>query len=164
MTAGRGAQFLSRIDAVEQRLRAHASSDAVGGLTEPDPPTGERWEWGQVWAHLAEFVPYWIGEVRTLLAGEGAAPFGRTKADHERVAAIERDRGVRPSALMDRISPQLVDLRELVASMSDEDWARAGRHPTLGEMAMPRIFEEFLVGHLESHADQLDGLARGDGE
>jgi hypothetical protein len=25
-------------------------------------------------------------------------------------------------------------------------------------MTMPAIFEEFLVGHLEGHADQLDGL------
>jgi hypothetical protein len=30
-------------------------------------------------------------------------------------------------------------------------------------MDMPRVFNEFLVGHLESHAEQLEGLleARG---
>jgi hypothetical protein len=35
-------------------------------------------------------------------------------------------------------------------------------HPTLGEMTVQRLFERFIVAHLEEHADQLDGLASAD--
>src|SRR3984893_13850500 len=89
------AAVLRRLDAVRERLGALATRDAPhGALTAPDPPTGERWEAGQVWAHLAEFIPYWMGEATQVIAdGLGApAPFGRTKADAGRLAAIERDR------------------------------------------------------------------------
>jgi hypothetical protein len=88
-------------------------------------------------------------------------PFGRTRSDPDRIAAIERDRTVPTHQLMVRLSADLDDLADLLADMTARDWARAVRHPTLGEMDMPRVFEEFLVGHLEAHARQLEGLLAG---
>jgi DinB superfamily len=154
------ATLLVRLEAVAGRLRRHAESAAPGGLTAPDPPTGERWDWGQVWAHLAEFLPYWMGQVRMALAAspEEQVPFGRTKADPERIAAIERDRHVPVRELIDRLEGQMDDLRALVGSLSAEDWSRSVSHSTLGLMDMERVFDEFLVGHLEQHAAQLDEL------
>ena len=153
-------EFLSRLYAVQARLQDLSSSSPAPGLTEPDPPTGERWDWGQVWAHLAEFVPYWCGEVSLIVRAEGTdpVPFGRTKRDRVRVAAIEADRHRPPAALMDRLAGQLDQLRALIRELTPADWERRGRHPTLGEVEMTAIFQDFLVGHLEAHADQLDGL------
>ena len=57
--------------------------------------SGERWDRGQVWAHLAEFIPYWIAQAGPVLRGQASGepvPFGRTKSDPERIGAIERDR------------------------------------------------------------------------
>jgi hypothetical protein len=155
--------FLRRLDEVEKRLQTHATSPPAPGLTDPDPPTGERWEYGQVWAHLGEFVPYWVEQVHIVVdpSGEDPVPFGRTKTDPGRVAAIERDRRVRPRELMDRLSGQLEDVREFIADLPAGAWLRRGIHPTLGVMDLPGIFEEFLVGHLETHAAQLDGLRGG---
>jgi hypothetical protein len=85
---------------------------------------------------------------------------GRTKTDQVRVGAIEADRGRPPSELMSRLDGHLDDLRSLLQEMSPERWARRTVHSTLGVMSMERVFEEFLVGHLEQHADQLDGLVR----
>jgi hypothetical protein len=34
-----------------------------------------------------------------------------------------------------------------------------GRHQTLGDMTIERQLEEFHIGHVEQHLDQLDGLA-----
>jgi hypothetical protein len=31
-------------------------------------------------------------------------------------------------------------------------------HSTLGVVDMPAVVQDFLVGHLEAHADQLDAL------
>ena len=160
-------ELLGRIDAVEERLKELAVTDPVPpGLTRADLPSGERWDWGQAWAHLAEFVPYWIGEVRTILArtGEGGGPvaFGRTKADPDRIRAIERDRHADPRELMARVAGHVAELRQLTRALGDDDWAVVARHPTLGEMSISEIFEEFLVGHLEQHADQLEELTVGE--
>jgi hypothetical protein len=152
--------YLARLDAVQARLETHAASAAASGLTEPDPPSGERWDWGQVWAHSAEFVPYWIGQIRLIMQAEGTepVPMGRVKMDAARVSAIEADRHRPPEELMTRLTGQLEELRALIREMDPEDWERRGLHSTLGVITMPEVFEEFLIGHLEGHADQLDGL------
>jgi hypothetical protein len=150
----------ARLDRVAERLRRHAGSPTPEGLTAPDPPTGERWEWGQVWAHLGEFIPYWMDQVRMALEADPDVPppFGRVKSDPGRIAAIERDRNRAAAELMDRLEGQMGELRAMIDGLSDEEWARRVAHPTLGVMGMPRVFDEFLVGHLEQHADQLEGL------
>jgi DinB superfamily len=155
--------FAARLDAVEGRLRALVAVEpAPAALTDPDQPSGERWEWGQVWAHLAEFIPYWTGQIRTALAADPGEPppFGRVKTDEGRVAAIEADRHRPPAELWARLAAQLVGLRSLLAGLSDADWGRRVLHSTLGVLDMPMVVEEFLVGHLESHAAQLEGLVR----
>ena len=43
--------------------------------------------------------------------------------------------------------------------MTDEDWARTGRHETLGVMDLAAQLRHFHVGHYEEHADQLDLIA-----
>ena len=156
------ADFLARLEVVRGRLRGLAEVGWSDGLTDPDPPTGERWEWGQVWAHTAEFIPYWLDQVASIVAapGEGPAPFGRTKSDQGRLAAIERDRGAPVSELWSRIDGQIEDLRSTIEDLLEADWERSAAHPTLGTMTVAEIVDEFLVGHLEQHADQLDGLRR----
>jgi hypothetical protein len=160
-----GKEYLRRLDAVRSRLEEHAASAPAPGLTEPDQPSGERWDWGQVWAHSAEFVPYWTGQVRLIMEAGGTdpVPMGRVKTDPGRVAAIEADRRRPPEELMARLGSQLDQLRALLREMRPDDWERRGLHSTLGVMAMPDIFEEFLIGHLEGHADQLDWLVAGAG-
>jgi hypothetical protein len=155
--------FILRLQYVAMRLEGHAGSGPAAGLTEPDPPTGEQWEWGQVWVHLAEFITYWVGQARLVAAGRGdePVPFGRTKTDPHRVAMIEQDRHRPPAELWSRMRGQMGLLWNLIDHLPPEAWSKLGVHPTLGVMEMTRIVDEFLVGHLEQHAAQLDGLARG---
>ena len=72
-----------------------------------------------------------------------------------------RDRSTPTKELWVRLFTDLDELRRLIGELRPEDWERQGLHQTLGVMAMPRIFEEFLVGHLESHARQLESLLPG---
>ncbi len=151
--------LITRIQYVAMWLEEHAGR-SVPGLTDPDPKTGEQWEWGQVWAHLAEFIPYWMQQVRRVLRWPGTepVPFGRIKTDPGRVAAIERDRHVTPGNLMDRLKVQLANLWEFVDQIPSEGWSKPGVHQTLGVMDVRQIVEEFLVGHLEEHEAQLRQL------
>jgi hypothetical protein len=149
--------FAARVDAVIPRLEAHARAHAAG-LTPADPRTGERWDQGQVWAHLAEFIPYWIVEIGVILAAGEPPEFGRTQSDPRRLGEIARRREEPPAVLMATVREEAAGLRDLLIGLDQEAWERRGIHPTLGSMTVTRIVEDFLVGHLEQHADQLDSL------
>lgn len=156
--------LLERLAAVERRLAEHAGRPVPSGLTDPDPGSDERWEGGQVWSHLAEFPAYWLDQIERVLEAErGGAPqpipFGRTKSDPERIAAVERDRHRAPSSLLERVRAGIVEARRLLLRASGEQLAVRGVHRTLGEMTVERILDHFVVAHLEEHAEQLDRLA-----
>ncbi len=156
-------RFAGRMAHAERRLAEHAERPIPSGLTDPDPGGIERWEAGQVWAHLAEFPAYWLAQLQSILAARAAGepepiPFGRTKADAERIAAIERERHTDPAELLRRVRADLAAASAALRALSADGWEARGLHPTMGEMTISRIVEEFIVDHLEEHLDQLDGL------
>ena len=157
-------ELIARLEAVERRLVEHADAPLPSGLTEPDPDGEERWEAGQVWAHLAEFPAYWLGQAKRVIAlpTNEPVPFGRVKTDAGRVGAIERDRHTDPHALLARVRTALADVTDTARSLPSEAWTRRGMHPVRGEMTVQQMFERFIADHLEEHADQLDGLRRAD--
>jgi hypothetical protein len=150
----------ARMAAAEARLAEHASRPLPSGLSDPDPGGEERWEAGQVWAHIAEFPPYWLAQARAIVdvAADDPVPFGRVKTDPERVAAIERDRHTDPMALLSRVRESVAEVTDTLRGWPPEAWGRRGLHPTRGVMGMEQIIERFIVEHLEEHADQLDAL------
>ncbi len=157
-----GTNLLGRLDTVEARLARQAETQPPEGLTEADPETPEeRWEAGQVWAHLAEFVPYWHAEFESVIAAYDGdpVPFGRTKKDPGRIAAIEIGRHDPVPDSLERVRQAVAALRRDLEGMTSAEWNAVGRHPTVGDMDVEAIAERFMVGHLEEHADQLDRLA-----
>lgn len=155
--------LLARMADAESRLVEHASSPLPEGLTDPDALTDERWEAGQVWAHVAEFPAYWLAQVERVVAQptQPPVPFGRVKTDAARVEAIERDRHTDPAALLERVRSSLRAVTDAARALPDEAWQLRGAHPTRGEMTVHEIVEHFIVEHLEEHAEQLDRLAKG---
>jgi hypothetical protein len=153
-------ELLARLAAAERRLVEHADAPLPSGLTDPDPGDEERWEAGQVWAHLAEFPAYWLHEAERVAAnaGEAPVPFGRTKTDALRIEAIERDRHADPAALLAQVRESLGEVTDAARSLPQDAWLLRGVHATRGEMTVQAIVESFIVEHLEEHADQLDGL------
>jgi hypothetical protein len=154
--------LFARLAVAEGRLAAFAA-DPPPGLTDPDPATGEQWDVGQAWAHVAEFVPYWQGEIERVVGGASRAeepvPFGRSVADEGRVGAIEAGRHEPPSEQMARLAGALTLLRSYLVGLDEAEWAARGLHPRRGEMNVADITERFVVDHLEEHADQLGKLA-----
>ena len=152
-------EWLTRIDAVEARLGEVATP--APGLTAADPATGEQWEAGQAWGHIAEFIQFWVeqaGDVIDAYQGD-PVPFGRTRTDAGRLAGIEQGHRVAIDLLWEEVQADLGDLRTFLKALP-ENWQQAfGLHPTLGLMTIERVIGEFLIGHLEEHAAQLEGLA-----
>ena len=152
--------LIARLSEAERRLAKHASRPLPPGLSEPDPGGEERWEAGQVWAHLAEFPAYWLAQAQRVIAlpTNEPVPFGRVKTDAARVAAIERDRNTDPEALLTRVRDSLVDVTDAARALPPDAWRRRGIHPVRGEMTVEQIFDTFIASHLEEHAAQLDLL------
>ena len=153
-------ELIARMSEAERRLAEHADVPVPDGLTDPDPGTEERWEAGQVWAHIAEFPPYWLAEAQRVASRptHEPVPFGRVKTDAGRLAAIERERHTEPAALLERVRSSLAEVTDATRAFTPEEWSRRGLHPTRGEMTVQSIVERFIVDHLEEHADQLDLL------
>jgi len=165
MAEPRADELVDRLEVVGARLGRLAGMPAPPALTEPDARTGERWDWGQVWAHVAEFPAYWTNQIRVALAagGDEPVPFGRVSSDPDRVGAIERDRRTPAAELWARTAPDLDEARALILGLDALGWRLRGLHSTLGVMSMSKILNEFVVGHLESHAGQLEGLVAAGG-
>jgi hypothetical protein len=144
-----------RLLAAAGRIRAGAVVLPDDALTDPDPGSGERWDRGQVLAHVAEMLPYWAQQAELIAAGR-QDEFGRVSSDPERIAAIERDRREDPERLLGRIDEGVAVVLALLERLDAQALARTGHHQTLGEMTVAEVVDRFAVDHLEEHADQLD--------
>ncbi len=160
-----GTDFVARLDAVEKRLAGISAAETPSGLTEPDPGGTERWEAGQVWAHMTEFIGYWQREIESVVAGYDGTPvpFGRTKEDPGRLSGIELGRLEAIRQLEQRVHASVEDLKRYLAALTSSEWRAVGRHGVRGDMDVEQICGRFVVGHLEEHADQLEGLAQTSG-
>jgi hypothetical protein len=155
------AEVMRRLGAVEERLATHAAGPVPGNLTDPDPETPEeRWQAGEVWGHLAEFMPYWLDQLDKVVTQYGgqAVPFGRTKADAARLQGIANGLNVPIADQMASVRDALAMARSYLAQLTPEQWAAIGVHARRGEMGVPDIVRTFMLDHLEEHVSQLDAL------
>ncbi|HEX5721116.1 MAG TPA: hypothetical protein VFZ06_00020 [Acidimicrobiia bacterium] len=149
--------WLKRIDAVERRLAAQV--DRSGGTTAADEKTGETWERGQVWGHLAEFIAFWteqVGDVIDDYQGEPVA-YGRKGDNSARNAAIESGLEVPIATLWEEVKLDLAELRRFLLALP-EDWSSAVGNRDGQELRAEDIIERTIVAHLEEHTAQLEAI------
>ncbi len=161
------ADHLDLMTDVLARLVAHADAPNALGLTGADEATGEQWDAGQLWAHLAEFGAYWRRELRRIVDTDTIdtdtvepVPFGRTKRDPRRIDMIEAHRHVAVEQHVATFIRDIAAFRADLAELTTADWQRRGLHETLGEMDLWTFLQHFVTGHYAEHADQLDELRR----
>jgi hypothetical protein len=124
-----------------------------------DNSTEAQWGPPEVLAHVAEMLPYWLGEVERIVAAAPApAPFGRAANDPVRLAIIGRDRTVPLRELFDRVTSDSARFERRLAGLGATDLDRVGLHPVGGLVAVGDVVEGFVVAHLADHAVQLREL------
>jgi len=160
--------------ALERLLAAGSALDRLRPAVQAGAPwplaarfgTEPEAHWGppEVLAHVAEMLPFWLGEVeRVLDAAIEPAPFGRVATDELRIATIERDRSLPVRELFDRIAAGISRFAGRLRQLTDAQAARRGLHPTRGELTVTEMIDRFVVSHLEEHVEQLAAaLADGD--
>lgn len=152
-----------RLDAAAAAMRELAPAVAAG---EPWPLAdvvgpGPESSWGprEVLAHVAEMLPYWMGEIERILdagAGGGEPPgFGRLEDDPIRVQVIGRDRAFPGRELLGRIEAEAHRVAGRFRELTDLEAGYLGRHPTRGDLALSVIAELLMVRHIEGHVTQL---------
>lgn len=123
--------------------------------------TGPEASWGprEVLAHVAEMLPFWLGELERVVDGApGPTAFGRVADDAIRLARIERDRTLPLRVLFGRVDAGLRDWATRLGTLTDAEGGAIGLHATLGEMPAAAILERFALGHAEDHIAQLEGI------
>ncbi|HUG29995.1 MAG TPA: hypothetical protein VMQ65_05750 [Candidatus Limnocylindria bacterium] len=162
-------ELADRLDAAGAALRELGPAVAAG---EPWPLTdvygpGPESAWGprEVLAHVAEMLPYWMGEIELILDGRadaarvegGAEPpgFGRLEDDPARVQIIGRDRSFPGRELLARIDAETSRIARRFRTLSEPEAGYLGRHVTRGDLSVSDIAERLMAGHLEGHVAQL---------
>ncbi len=153
-----------RLDAAVEAMVELGPQLAAG---EPWPPSsvvgpGPESSWGprEVLAHVAEMLPFWLGEIELILDASGSggsspAAFGRLEEDDVRVAIITRDRAFPARELLGRVEAEGRRVAHRFRALSEGDAAALGRHLTRGDMSVRDIAERLVVGHAEGHVRQL---------
>lgn len=123
------------------------------------PQEGE-WTAMELLAHVAEIVPYWARQAREVSerAADGEL-FGRSTADPDddpgRLAAITGHRGdpltTIEALLRTGLTQAIVDLR----AIQHDRWGRNGKQANGQVTTVAQIVDQRLIGHLQSHAEQL---------
>jgi hypothetical protein len=141
-------------------------------LTEIYGP-GPESSWGprEVLAHVAEMLPYWLGEIELIvdagvdaeraLAGTEPPGFGRLEDDPVRVQLIGRDRAFPARELLGRIDVEGRRAASRLRALSEAEAGRLGRHVTRGNLTVADIAERLIVGHIEGHVTQLREIVAG---
>ncbi len=125
--------------------------------TEPEA----AWSPRETLAHVAEMLPYWLGELERVVDGAPGGPpvpFGRISDDPVRIGFIGRDRTLPLRVLFGRVDAGLRDWEDRLGSLTPDEGDRIGAHPRLGEMPAGLILERFVIGHAEDHISQLETI------
>ena len=140
----------------ESRIRAGEPWDLAA-----DFGTGPEADWGprEVLAHVAEMLPFWLGELERVAEGKpGPTAFGRVADDPVRIGRVERERTLPLRVLFGRIDRGLRDWADRIAALTDDERAAIGLHPRLGELPAATILDRFVLGHAEEHIAQLEAI------
>jgi hypothetical protein len=161
MTDSIAQDLIRRLADVAERLEVLATQPGRHGLTAPDKATGERWDEGQVWAHMAEFPHFWLGEAHRLLKSGRAEllEFGRGDTSRIRLEGIRSRRYIKPIVLFrQQIRPSIREVQIFLENRRAEELQIEGLHVEDGVMSILRLIEDYVVDHLEEHAEQVDSI------
>ncbi len=156
------APLIARLDTAAAALEATQAAVQRGapwavGATERDAPEHE-WAPVEVLAHVAEMLPYWLGEIERIVAGAPEpAPFGRLPTDPIRALTVARDATLPVHELYARIAVTIDRYLRRLPELTERQIAAVGLHPVRGEMSVVQLLESNVVGHLEGHVEQVRG-------
>jgi hypothetical protein len=120
-----------------------------------DTPDG--WRPRDVVGHLITGeLTDWLARTKRILEDGTSREFDR----FDRHAMLDRDHGATLGQLLDKFAELRVsNLAEFVALVSDDDLAKLGMHPSLGEVTLDNLLNTWAVHDLDHIGQIFAGLA-----
>ncbi|SNT35224.1 Uncharacterized damage-inducible protein DinB (forms a four-helix bundle) [Bacillus sp. OK838] len=120
-------------------------------------PTEEEWSIMQILSHLAEAIPYWLGEVETVIAKPGAK-WGRGLQDPARLAAVGDIDKLDVDDVLKQVEELKYEVESRLGNLDEEALSKESPHRNFakfGNKPVSYIVDHFIDEHVSGHYDQI---------
>lgn len=133
--------------------------DFLGGLSDTEWETpvqseGERWTVRDIVSHLADTEMSQAALVRAVVAGLDTIP-DDFDIDRWNRGRVRRMADRTPAELITGLAAGRTTLLDLLAELTEDDLARTGRHPAVGEAVTVDRFLELMAWHEGAHLTEM---------
>lgn len=120
-------------------------------------PAEDEWSIMQILSHLAEAIPYWLGEVETVIAMPGAG-WGRGLQDPARLAAVTDTDKLAVDDVMKQVEELKYKVESGLGNLDEETLSKESPHRNFakfGNKPVSYIVDHFIDEHVSGHYDQI---------
>ncbi|MBD8006905.1 DinB family protein [Bacillus norwichensis] len=121
-------------------------------------PSEEEWSIMQVIAHVAEAIPFWLGEIRQIIQSPEEV-WGRDHTNKIRLEAV--DEKTVDSLTVEKVLKDLKHIptqsEETLSELTDEQLqiVAPSRNPNFDGKPVQFIIDKLIVGHIQGHNGQI---------
>ncbi len=149
-----------RLEVVGEEMTRLFRRPEVAWLLRHAPDVND-WSAMQILGHMVEMIPYWMRQVKAVLAKAGApCPEGRPADAPERLAGVESGAGGDPEELLRLLDLEIRAAAGDIRRMTVEEYGRECVHLTRGKVTAGQAIERFIVAHAEEHLAQVQAALR----
>lgn len=120
-------------------------------------PAEDEWSIMQILSHIAEAIPYWLGEVDTVIAMPGAK-WGRGLQDPARLAAVTDTDKLAVDDVMKQVEELKYKVQSGLGNLDEETLSKESPHRNFakfGNKPVSYIVDHFIDEHVSGHYDQI---------
>ncbi|MFD4929386.1 DinB family protein [Peribacillus butanolivorans] len=120
-------------------------------------PTEEEWSIMQILSHIAEAIPYWLGEVETVVATPGSK-WGRGLQDPARLAAVTDTEKLSVDEVLKQVDELKYKVESGLGKLDEETLSKESPHRNFakfGNKPVSYIVDHFIDDHVSGHYDQI---------
>ncbi|WP_148357143.1 DinB family protein [Peribacillus simplex] len=120
-------------------------------------PADDEWSIMQILSHLAEAIPYWLGEVENVIAVPGSK-WGRGLQDPARLAAVTDTDKLAVDEVMKQVEELKYKVENSLGNLDEETLSKESPHRNFakfGNKPVSYIVDHFIDEHVSGHYDQI---------
>ncbi|MDQ0879999.1 DinB family protein [Peribacillus sp. V2I11] len=117
----------------------------------------DEWSIMQILSHLAEAIPYWLGEVENVIALPGSK-WGRGLQDSARLAAVTDTDKLAFDDVMKQVKELKYKVESSLGNLDEETLSKESPHRNFakfGNKPVSYIVDHFIDEHVSGHYDQI---------
>ncbi|MGE7761069.1 DinB family protein [Peribacillus sp. NPDC097895] len=120
-------------------------------------PAEDEWSIMQILSHLAEAIPYWLGEVETVVAAPGSK-WGRGLQDPARLAAVTDTEQLSVEDVFRQVEALKFKVESVLGELDEETLSQESPHRNFakfGNKPVSYIVDHFIDEHVSGHYGQI---------